>query len=251
MRKERKMKRNLLIPGILLVVFSLLAGIGIALTALPEPAAAQTDQRSIRTIQVSGQGEVSVEPDQAVVRVGVQTEAETAGAALQENNERMTAVISATLEAGIEETDIQTQNFNLQPIYQSPEPDQSPELTGYRASNIVRVTVRDLAQLGTLLDAAVTAGSNTVEGIQFQVSNQARVEAAAREAAIQDAQQKAQQMTELLGAELGPVQTILETGGASPLPVDVIREESLEAGVPVQPGTQFIQVSVQITWEIQ
>jgi uncharacterized protein YggE len=139
----------------------------------------------------------------------------------------------------------------LQQIYQSPEPDQSPELTGYRASNIVRVTVRDLAQLGTLLDAAVTAGSNTVEGIQFQVSNQARVEAAAREAAIQDAQQKAQQMTELLGAELGPVQTILETGGASPLPVDVIREESLEAGVPVQPGTQFIQVSVQITWEIQ
>lgn len=216
----------------------------------PHQAAAQTDNPSIRTIQVSGRGEVTAEPDQAIVRLGVETEAITAEAALDDNNDRMTAVISATLEAGIAEEDIQTQGFNLRPVYDTPE-DGQPELSGYRASNIVRVTVRDLAMLGQLLDAAVAAGSNSIEGIQFEVSNQVELESAAREAAMTDAQQKAGQLTELSGAELGPVHTIIETGSAGPVSVSAAQEESLGAAVPIQPGTQTIEASVRVTWEIQ
>lgn len=245
------MKPRLLISGILLAVFSLLIGIFLTFAAVPKPVSAQTGEAPTRYIQVSGRGQVSAEPDQATVRLGVSTEADTAQAALDENNDQMTAVISATLEAGVAEEDIQTQGFNLSPVYDTPDAGQAPELAGYRADNIVTVTVHDLSQLGELLDAAVEAGSNTIEGIQFEVSNQAELEAAAREAAITDAQQKAEQLTELAGAELGPVQTILETGNATPITAPIAQEENLSASVPVQPGTQLIDASVQVTWEIQ
>lgn len=245
------MKRNLPIFGAIFVALSLLVGLGVALTLQPaNQAAAQTEAESARTIEVSGRGQVEAEPDQATVRLGVQTEADEAGAALEENNERMTAVISATLEAGIEEDDIQTEGFRLNPVYDN-SPNTQRELAGYRASNIVRVTVRDLTMLGSLLDAVVEAGSNTIEGIQFEVSNEAELAAAAREAAMQDAQQKAEQLTELAGAELGPVRTILETGGARPLTAPVAEEASLAADVPIATGTQTIQASVQVIWEIR
>jgi hypothetical protein len=246
------MKRNLPIFGAILVTLSLLVGLGIALTLQPaNQAVAQTEEESLRTIEVFGQGQVEAEPDRATVRLGVQTEADEAGATLEANNERMTAVISATLEAGIEENDIRTEGFRLNPVYDNAPNTQTRELAGYRASNIVRITVRDLAMLGSLLDAVVEAGSNTIEGIQFEVSNEAELAAAAREAAMQDAQQKAEQLTELAGAELGPVHTILETGGARPLTASVAEEASLAADVPIATGTQTIQASVQVIWEIR
>lgn len=247
------MKRGLLISGMFLVAASLLVGMSMIFMAQPAAqAAAQTEDDELHTIQVSGRGEVSAEPDRATVRLGVQTEADTAEEALAANNERMTAVISATLAAGIDEADIQTQGFRLQPVYESTNGTQPAELVGYRVINMVQVTVNELELLGQLLDTAVAVGGNTIEGIQFEISNQVALETEAREAAMLDAQQKAEQLTELAGAELGPVHTILETGGSSPLPVALSVEESFAASsVPVQPGTQSIQASVQVTWEIR
>lgn len=246
------MKRRLFVVGMVLAIVAVAVGIGMTLMALPTaPALAQTETNDLRTIQVSGRGEVSARPDQAVVRLGVETEADTAADALAENNERMTAVISATLAMDIAEADVQTQGFRLQPVYDSSSDTQTPELTGYRATNTVQITVRDLEQLGALLDTAVAAGGNTVEGIQFEISNQAELETDAREAAMQNAQEKAEQLTQLAGAELGPVHTILETGQSVPVAAAPARQESLAANVPVQPGTQTIQASVQVTWEIR
>lgn len=247
------MKRRLFISGMLLLATAVVIIMGLATISSPAaPVAAQTDADQLRTVQVSGRGQVSAAPDQAIVRLGVETEADTAQAALNANNERMTAVISATLEAGIEADDIQTQGFRLQPVYGSQNDNtQPPELVAYRASNVVQITVRDLDQLGELLDTAVTAGGNVIESLQFEVSNQAELEAAAREAAMLDAQQKAEQLVDLAGAELGPVQTIFETGSPAPVPLSLARDESAAAGVPVQPGTQTIEASVQVTWLIR
>jgi hypothetical protein len=246
------MKRRLWISGIFLGVIALLVSLGVLLVSSPtERALAQNESDQLRTIEVSGVGQVEAAPDKAIVRLGVQTEAETAGAALTENSENMTAVISATVEMGIEEADIQTQGLSLQPVYERTPNTETPELTGYRASNVVQITVNDLSQLGELLDTAVAAGGNTIDGIQFEVSDRTALETEAREAAMQNAQQKAEQLVQLAGAELGPVQTIIETGGASPLTASYGREESLAAAVPIQPGTQFIQASVQVIWEIE
>lgn len=248
------MKRKLLLLSIFFGAFSLFVGMGFFLsaqTAVPAAAQSEPDNATTRTIQVSGQGQVTAEPDMAIVRLGVETEADTAVAALEANNENMTAVISATLEAGIDESDIRTEGFRLQPVYDSGSDGQTQALVGYRGSNTVRITVRDLAMLGDLLDTAVSAGSNSIDGIQFQVSDQADLAAAAREAAMMDAMAKAEQLTELAGAALGPVHTIYETSAPRPLTAAVADQAVESASVPVQAGSQTIQVSVQVTWEIQ
>lgn len=218
--------------------------------AQTEEEAAQEQASTERTITVSGQGRISARPDTAVVRLGVQTQADTAQAALDENSANMQAVISTTLDAGIAEEDIQTQGIRLQPIYdRSEDEQQQPEVTGYRASNTVEVTVRDLDNVGSVLDAVVEAGSNTIDSIRFEVSDTDEALAQAREAAVNNAREKAEQLTSLVDAELGEVITIRETGFTPPTPVAL---ETVErAAVPVQPGTQFVEASVEITWLIR
>lgn len=247
------MKKTSLIIGLLLSIFAVALSGGMAFMSRSAGAAtalAQEDGSPLRTIQVSGSGEVNVQPDRARVRLGVETEAESAQDALQLNNEQMSSVIDTLMEAGIEEADIQTEVLRLEAMYESGEDLNSRPLTGYRASNVVLVTVQDLAALGDLLDTAVAAGGNSLQGIQFDVTDQAQFEEAAREAAMTNAQDKAEQLAELAGVELGAVRTIIETGFSAPVSASVVREESLAAGVPVQPGRQTIQASLQVTWEI-
>ncbi len=248
------MKRNVTLVWFLVAVMALLVA-GSFLFDGPQATLAQTDPDTtterMRTIEVSGRGRVNVQPDTAIVSFGVDTEADTAVEALEENNTRMTAVISATQEAGIAAEDIRTQGISLQPVYNTPTEGTAQEVTGYRASNIVQVTVNNLDDLGALLDDVIAAGGNTISGIQFEVSGQEDLLATAREAAINDAQQKAQQLIGLLGGELGQVVTVVETGGYAPIPITVSREESLASAVPIAPGSQIVEATVLITWEIE
>lgn len=249
------MKRYLTILSTLIAGVVMVA-LGAFAFEAASPAAAQTDDEvsetaAPRTIHVSGVGQVEGQPDMAIVNLGVQTEAETADEALGANSTQMSEVISATVEAGIAEEDIQTQGLRLQPIYDSSEPEATPTIRGYRASNIVQITIRNLDGLGALLDAVVSAGSNTINNIQFAISNRADLEAAAREAAMSDALQKAEQLTGLAEVELGQVQMITELGTSSPSPVAFAAQDTAAASVPVQPGTQTIEARVQVIWEIE
>lgn len=233
----------------LVALLALVGAFGAPLGAQTAAAQDTPDMPETRTIRVSGAGRVSARPDLAIVRVGVQTEADTAVAALDANSERMQGVISATLEAGIAEADIQTQGLSLQPVYDRPA-EGPAELRGYRARNLVEVRVRDLGILGDVLDTAVAAGGNTIEGIRFEVSDVAALLEQARAAAMNDAIAKAQQLTALADAELGEVLTIVESSRAAPI---VEREAAFEAAaaVPVQAGTETIETTVQVSWRIQ
>lgn len=240
------------IPLALLAVVFTLGGMWLAqANAATAVAQSDGDGATERVIEVSGHGSVEATPDTAVIRLGVQTEADTAVDALDQNNVRMQDVISATLDAGVAETNISTTGLSLRPVYERSEDGEAPTLVGYRASNIIEVTVVNLDDLGALLDAAVEAGSNTIEGIRFEVSDRADLIVAARDAAMNDAIAKAEQLTAVAGAELGDVLTIREVSSTDPVPV---REETLaaaDAAVPIQPGTQTIDVRVQVSWRIQ
>lgn len=247
------MKKSLSIATIfaipLLVILALSAlGVG-----WQTPVAAQTETEpttvSERLIHVTGEGRIAAQPDTAVLRLGVQTEADTAVDALDDNNVRMQGVISATLGAGVAEADIQTQGLRLQPVYETGGSTTTETLTGYRASNIVEVTVRDLENLGALLDTAVEAGGNTIESIRFEISDRAALLEQAREAAMSDATAKAEQLTDLAGAGLGEVVTINEFG-QSPAPVFAAEQAVADTAVPIQAGTQEIVSTVQVTWRI-
>lgn len=221
--------------------------------------AAQTDQTGdsepLRTVSVSGQGQVDAQPDVAVVRMGVQTEAESAEQALRDNSSRMQALLDALRNAGISSEDIQTQTVQLQPRYED-QPQQQGQgatrtLAGYVATNTVQVRARDLDNLGTLLDAAVEAGGNTIEGIRFEVSDTTGLLDQAREAAMNDARHKAEQLASLAGASLGDVLTINESGVPRPTAARETVALSQAQAVPIEPGTQSIDVSIQVTWLLQ
>lgn len=257
------MRRFLKSPAALLISLAVLVALGFTISNLDQQAAAQTEEpaqqetgtEAERVITLQGHGEVNARPDRAVVRLGVRTEAESAAEALNQNNLRMQEVISATVEAGVSEDDIQTQGLRLSPIYSRGDDDGGDRtLTGFEAQNSISITIRNLDGLGELLDTVVNAGANTIEGIRFEVADIQTLRAEAREEAMNDAIDKAEQLTELAGAELGEVLTINETG-VTPPPRPVALEAEAAAGaaqaVPVAPGTQTIEADLQVSWRIR
>jgi len=251
--------KNLRIVGLLISALLLV----LVLPAAPSQLLAQEDASNNdvgddvdepqRTLSVSGTGTASGQPDVAVVTLGVETEAEEAAAALSQNNEQMQALIDALTGAGIAEENIQTQVVRLQPRYEQPEPQAqgTPELVGYRAINLVQIRIEEIGSLGEILDAAVQAGGNRIENISFEISDSADLEDQAREAAWNNALHKAEQLAGLAGAELGPVMTISETGQ---LPRPIVEQAvggQAEAAVPIQPGTQDVQIDIHVTWTLQ
>jgi uncharacterized protein YggE len=208
----------------------------------------QGTESTPRTVQVSGSGEVQAEPDSAVVRLGVQTDADTARAALDENNTKAQAVLDSLQKSGIPSKNIQTQAIRLTARYETQNDNQT--LVGYTAMNIVQVRTNKLDSLGSLIDQAVSAGANTIENIAFEVSDPQAVSDQAREAAMQNARHKAEQLANLAGATLGPVLEIQETS-PTPGPVFQAAAPSAQAAVvPVSPGSQTVSVDLQVTWTL-
>lgn len=206
-----------------------------------------------RTVSVSGSGTVSAPPDEVVLRLGVETMADTARQAVSENSQQMAAVIDALREAGIPDENIQTQRVRLNAQYDTMRETERPprrELVGYAASNIVEARTADLDGVGRLLDEAVEAGANRIEGLRFQLSDPGELLERAREAAWHDAEQKADQLASLAGLELREVLTIDETTRA-PRPVPGVAPAlEAEMAVPVEPGAEDVTVDLQVTWSL-
>ncbi len=224
----------------------------------PTTPVAQAD----RFISVVGQARAAATPDQATVRLGVVTQAPTATAALAENSALMQEVISATLEL-VEEEQIRTQTVQLFPVYADIQPpipvepgtaqaQQEPQITGYRAMNIVAVTAEDVSMVADVIDTATAAGANSVEGISFEVSDRTAVLTEARQQAIRDARAKAEVLLEEAGGTLGDVLVIREqgTGGSPPIFAEDVRV-GVGGAVPVLPGEQIIEVSVEVIWALE
>lgn len=214
-----------------------------------------------RSVSVAGNGQVNAQPDVAVIVVGVQTEAAEASAALSQNSEQLQAVIDAVAASGVLTDDIQTQVVQLQPSLPVPSPDPNQPApvagqtavtpTGYIATNLVEIRVRDITSLGTLLDTAIAAGGNRIESIRFEVSDVNTALEQAREAAWNDARAKAEQLAQLAGATLGEV-LLINDYSATPFPSAQAGAVALDsrAAVPIAPGNQLIAVSLQITWRL-
>lgn len=210
-------------------------------------------------ISMSGHGEVSAQPDTAMVTSGVTTQADTARAALDANTEAMTALIQALKDAGISERDIQTSNFSVNPNYvYSDDRDPNgytrpPKISGYQVQNTVTVRVRDLSTLGAVLDKSVTVGANTINGISFSVADPAGLYDEARKEAFADARHRAELYTSAAGDALGEVRNISESqGGPQPQPymMKTMAMDAAAAPVPVQGGELTFSIDVQVSWDL-
>ncbi|MBC00667.1 MAG: hypothetical protein CML67_14125 [Rhodobacteraceae bacterium] len=235
---------------------SLVAACAMAL-ALGAGAARADDSRRVATIDMVGQASVSAAPDMAMVQSGVVSDAETAGEAMTANTAAMSAVVARIKDAGIEGRDIQTSGFSVSPRYRrlkDTEPgDYRSEIIGYRVSNNVSVRVRDLANLGALLDAMVRDGANQVGGISFIVSDADSLKDEARKAAMADAMRKAKLYAEAAGVKLGRVLSINEQDFGGPRPQMMMARAEMAADgapAPIEAGETSLQVRVNVTWEL-
>jgi uncharacterized protein YggE len=225
----------------------------LSLAVLSAPAVAQ-EMKMPRSITLTGHGEVRQAPDLAVVNVGVMQQGSTAEEALAENTKAMNAVMAALKSAAIEARDIQTSNFMVSPRYDYNNNTQPPKLVGYDVSNNVSVTVRKIDQLGGLLDTLVKAGSNQINGVQFDVSRPDAALDNARKSAAADATRKAKVYAEAMSVGLGPVLSISEgVNSFPPVPMRMktMRGAEMASDVPIAAGEQVLSVDVSITWEIK
>jgi uncharacterized protein len=208
--------------------------------------------RVVHTISLGGHGEVRVTPDTAIVTVGVLSQAATARDALTANSQAMRSIFAALKAAGIEAKDIQTSNFSVQPRYDYGDNTQPPKLVGYDVSNNVTVTVRKIDTLGATLDTLVSAGSNQINGISFQVAKPDDGLDEARKLAVADAARKAQVYAGAAQIQLGDVVSISE--GTPFQPPVVMQAKTMRAdiaAVPIAEGQQTISADVNIIWEIK
>jgi uncharacterized protein len=156
---------------------------------------------------VNGTGQAYLSPDIAYIYIGVHTEEDTAAEAVEANNAQTQQVIQALRDAGVAANDIRTTNFSIWPNQQY-SPEGQPTGTRYVVDNSVFVTVRELDGLGDLLDAAIAAGANSINSIQFDVADKDEALVQAREEAVKDAREQAQQLADAAGMNLGEIQSI-------------------------------------------
>mgnify|MGYP003122462630 FL=1 len=206
-----------------------------------------------------GRGEVAAAPDMAMVTSGVTTQGATAREALDANTAAMAELIAALKGSGIEDRDIQTSGFSVNPNYvYSDERDANgytlpPKIEGYQVSNTVTVKVRQLEELGTILDQSVTVGANTVNGVSFSVADPSELLNRAREAAFADAEVKAELYAAAAGTTLDEIVSISEKQGFNepqPYPMYARAEMADSAKVPVEAGELSFAINVSVQWEL-
>ncbi|MFP4377787.1 MAG: SIMPL domain-containing protein [Spirochaetales bacterium] len=205
------------------------------------------------TVTVVGIGEVTAEPDQAVITLGVQLFNEDALAASEELAERMTQVLDAISALGVPSENIQTTNYSIffEREYQ-PRPDQleGPGPRGmYRVENMVEVTIPEVERAATVVQAAISAGANQMYGIRFGFSDPMLLEAEAQARAMKNARAKAQILAASEGLTVGKAVVIVEAGARSPRLQATMDYEG--RGGPVMPGEGRYSRSVEVTFELE
>jgi len=224
--------------------------------AAPQVAAAQDTPVAPSVLgtllSVSAEGKSEARPDMATINLGVTTEGQTAQAALAENARRMQALTQALRRAGIAERDIQTSNVSVYPQQQYRE-NQTPLITGYQANNTVTAKIRNIDNTGRVIDAAVGAGGNTVNGVSFTHADPDAQLDIARRDAIAEARRRAELYANALGMRVVRIVAVQEGGGyAPPIPMQMERMAAAnDARTPISPGEIETRVSVNVTFELR
>lgn len=229
----------------------------LALFALAAPALAD-DAPPPRTIAVSGEGRVSAPPDLAVVSFGVETTAPAAATAVADNARKSTALVEAIKRRIGDKDKVATTQYSLSPVYEPRDRASAapPRISGYVASNLVRVELHDVTAVGTLIDAATGAGANRATDLQFTLEERGEAQANALARAGADARRQAEATASALGVELGRVLSATTSGGPVVYPKTFARggmvamAEAAPAP-PVEAGDVDVTVTLQVTYEIK
>jgi uncharacterized protein YggE len=210
-------------------------------------------QPRVPVLNLTGEGAAEVQPELAILQIGVAVTAKVAKDALAENSKLLNAALNAAKESGIETRDLQTSGLSLRPDIVRAEKWPHREVIGYQVNNIVTMRVRDISKLGGLLDRLVVLGINDIRSISFSVANPAPSIEQARADAIKDALRKAEKYAEAANLRIVRILAINESGIETPAPRPLVLTRAASAprpDVPVEAGELVYRARVNVELEI-
>lgn len=231
----------------LVAVAALAAGCTKAADAETKPAAAKNE----RTVTVTATGTSKGVPDALLVNVSVTTGGPSAAETLADNNRRTQKVLDQLKITAVDDEDVATTAVDLGPTF-----DKDGNISGYAATNSLRITFRSLDSAGAKLDALVQGGDNHVRinGVQLGFTDDDELVSTARIDAVERAKQQATEMAEAAGAEVGKVRTIAdvvpENGYPEAYPAAGRATSTFDSSVPIAAGSEELDVQVKVVFEL-
>ncbi len=220
------------------------------------------------TINVRGEGEVFAKPDIGSFTFSVRAEGVDAAEAQTKSAEAINGILAYLKEAGVEDKDVKTTNYNLYPTYNYGEdrvcawgqycPPMDPVIDGYEVSQMVEVKVRDLDKSGDLISGVGGKGATDISGLTFTIDDESELKAEARELAIAEAKEKAKELADDLDVRIVRMVGFYEEenypmpyyGGYAEADMAMSKEQAMVA--PSMPsGENTIKTTVNITYEIK
>jgi hypothetical protein len=230
-----------------------------------EPAARWNRQEPVPSLVVTGHGEARAAPDEAVVRLGTLAQAPTAGAAQQQVNRTIAAVLAAVCALGVRQEQIRTSQLSLTPVFSQrpvrPPPQggagdgqEAPQIVGYQASNSVSIRLDKLDQVGPVIDAGLGGGANRLEGVDFGLRHDEAARQAALREAVAQARAKAAVPAAAMHVRLAEVLEVQEEGAAPPPRLQALRASAFAgaaiAPTPVASGEIEVSAGVVVRYRI-
>lgn len=210
---------------------------------------------TVRSVSVNGQGVATAKPDLATINVGIETTGTTVQDATTNNEQIMQKILEALKGQNIEDKDIQTSNYSLWVDQRYDDQGNITGIAGYRVSNDLVIVVRDLNNLGIVLQSVTDAGANKVYGISFGIADMTKLREQAREQAVADAKARAEALAKLTGNNVGLVINISESySGGNPVPVMYEARMDMAAGnaaPSISAGQLNVTVDVNVTYELK
>ncbi len=245
MRTIASVAAPILIFFILLFAYTKIAG------PIPFSVTSVTTTKS-DTFNVTGEGMVAAKPDIATLSVGILAQASTVKAAQDQINSNINRVSEAVKKLGVEQKDIQTQNYQINPTYDFQGSTQ--RISGYSASTNLSIKVRKIDQINQVIDEATANGANQVGNISFDVDEKAKLQNEAREKAVAEARKKAESAAKIAGFRLGRMVNYSESFDGGPGPIQ-LRTLAVPGGgekvnTTIEPGSSEIKVVVTLSYEI-
>lgn len=227
------------------------------LLSLPTTVRSQPAETGMRppSVTASGEAVISIEPDQAEIDIGVVTQAKNAPDAASENADKLARVMAAVKKLLAQGDEIKTASYSLNPNYRYPREGGRPEITGYTATNILRIKTGTLGSVGKLIDAAMASGANTIQRLVYTLKDESSAQLQALRLASQKARSKAEEVAGALGLKIIKILSVTEGERAvRPIVMTQGRAAQMEAmaaaPTPIEAGVIEVRSTVTLTAEI-
>ena len=239
------------------LIVALVVGAFAGATYRPVDASLNAQAETPRTINVSGEGSVEVDPDIVYITLGVERLDPDVTVAVDDVNTRTENVTQALVDSGVAPEDIRTEMYNIYQETYGPVGDPNVPSANFRVMLFLNVKIRDVNAVGDILSTAINAGANAVNNLQFGIEDSSTYEATARQLALDNADARAQEIADYKGLTVTGVQHISAYGGgAVPFAAEKFGVGGGGGGfdvasVPINSGTLTLTISVNVTYTFE